>query len=93
MRKVVISRGKTIMANELSQVLSRAKTDMSVSHKLSRGVYVDIVDHALMGDKFSVEMSLHDALKMRARMTYYHKSGVMHQQTQSNGWILVTFNE
>ena len=82
------------MANEIKDTLKRASISMHTIGHLSKGVYVEIVEHALAGRKFSVEMSVHDCNKMRARMTYHKKGGVMHQHVQNNGrTAIVSFND
>lgn len=82
------------MTNEIKDTLKRAHLSMHTIGHLSKGVYVEVVEHALAGKKFSVEMSIHDCNKMRARMTYHKKGGVMHQHVQDNGrTAIVSFND
>lgn len=69
------------MAIELKEVVHRAETDMKLFRRLTRGSYVDIIEKAKEGMKFTVPMSMHDAIKMRRVMQYHNLSGVMHQKT------------
>lgn len=78
---------------KIKDLLNRAAADMKSTGRLSKGTYYDIVDNALRGEAFDVRMSLGDAIKCRARMTYYHKAGVMHMQTLEDGTAQVTFNK
>ena len=61
--------------------------------RLAKGTYYDVVDYALRGEAFEVRMAAADALKCRARMTYYKKAGVMHMQTLEDGTANVCFNK
>ena len=77
---------------KIKELLNRAKADMQ-SGRLSKGTYYDVVDSALRGEAFEIRMAAADALKCRARMTYYHKAGVMHMQTLEDGTAQVSFNK
>ena len=81
------------MANEIKDITKRAAEDMKKNGILSRGTYFDIVDHALNGEKFSVQMSAYDVAKMRQRFTRRHLNGVMHQHSTKNGSFMVSFNQ
>lgn len=76
----------------INQIKKRADEDMRTMYHLSRGSYFDVVDMALRGVQFQVRMSVLDSMKVRARMTYYKKSGVMHAKTQPDNTVLVSFN-
>ena len=77
---------------KIKELLNRAKSDMQ-SGRLSKGTYYDVVDSALRGEAFELRMGVADAYKCRARMTYYHKAGVMHMQTLEDGTAQVSFNK
>lgn len=78
---------------DIKTILKFAEQDMHHNGRLSKSTYVDIVEAAKEGIAFSVTVSLHDSLKMRRVMTYYHMSGVMHQHLTGNGTIEVSFNK
>ena len=78
---------------EIKDLLNRAEADMNANGKLSRGTRFDLVDHALRGISFEVHVSQADALRIRSRMTYYKKAGVMHMQTLEDGTAQVSFNK
>lgn len=78
---------------KIKDLLNRAKSDMQSNGRLSKGTYYDVVDSALRGEAFELRMGVADAYKCRARMTYYHKAGVMHMQTLEDGTAQVSFNK
>lgn len=80
------------MANEINNVLDRAKADMTANGQLSRGTYFDICELAANGLEFCLEMSIRDAYKLRAWINRHGMKKVMRQQVQESGTMRVCFN-
>lgn len=64
---------------------------MASARQLSRGVYWDVIEAALTGESFSVEMSLRDCQNIRHYLYNRGKLGV-HRNLQPNGNVIVNFN-
>lgn len=80
------------MANEINVVIKRAEADVKMFKKLTKAAYVDVLEHALAGDAFSVPMAYVQALNIRAHFTRRGMRGQMHQRKQSDQIVMVTFN-
>lgn len=80
------------MANDINNVITRARVDMTSLGKLSRGTYFDVCELAANGVEFCLSMSIRDAYKMRAWINRHGMKKVMRQQSQEDGTMRVCFN-